>query len=128
MDRYYQNKSKKNDKSEVKEEKKETPHVSFSNKAKTKDANLSPKDLALDHPPEKAGQIAKMHPGEVLVFSQFLLHRTHGHLGDHTRWTIQIRYSDASDADFADFGAPLGDNTTILRRQDLRNAMKHLRD
>jgi hypothetical protein len=95
-----------------------------SEQAEAKQANLSPKDIALDYPPEARGQIAKMHQGEILAFSQFLLHRTHGHLGKHTRWTVQIRYSDASEADFADFGAPLGDNTTILRRNDLRAAMK----
>lgn len=91
--------------------------------AAAKDANLSPKDLALDHPPEVPGQIIEMQPGEILAFSQFLLHRTHVHLGNHTRWTVQIRYSDASDADFASFGAPLGDNTTILRMNDLCTAM-----
>ena len=91
-----------------------------------KDANLSPKDLAIDHPPEEAGKIAEMDSGNILVFSQFLLHRSHGHLGNHTRWTVQIRYSDAFDKDFANFGAPLGDNTTILRRNDIRNAMKQM--
>lgn len=92
--------------------------------AEAKDANLSPKDIALDHPPQQPGQIATMMRGEMLAFSQFLLHRSHGHKGSHTRWTAQIRYSDASDGDFAGFGAPLGDNTTILKRQDLRTAMR----
>lgn len=92
--------------------------------AKTKGANLSPKDIALDLPPDEPGQIANMAPGEMLVFSQFLLHRSHGHQGHHTRWTAQIRYSDASDPDFTSFGAPLGDNTTILLRDDLRTALR----
>lgn len=92
--------------------------------AAAKGANLGPKDIALDRPPEAPGEIAEMVPGEMLAFSQFMLHRSHGHRGSHTRWTAQIRYSDASDADFAGFGAPLGDNTTILQRDDLRTALR----
>lgn len=98
-------------------------HVA-TDQAAGKDSNLSPKDLALNHPPKEPGKIAKMHPGDILVFSQFLLHRSHGHIGPHTRWTVQIRYSDACDKDFIKFSAPMGDNTTILHRNDLLSAMK----
>jgi hypothetical protein len=92
--------------------------------AEAKAANLSPKDIVLDKPPDVPGRIAEMSAGEMMVFSQFLLHRSHGHHGTHTRWTAQIRYSDASDQGFADLRVPMGDNTTIFKRQDVRSTFR----
>jgi len=87
--------------------------------ALAKSAQLSPRDLRLQREPETTGEILDVGLGDVVLFSQFLLHRSTPNRSQRCRWTVQLRYSDLLDPAFRGAGYPLGDMTTILRTQYL---------
>jgi len=91
--------------------------------ARSKSGHLSPNDLVLENAPENDGSPVQLEYGEGVVFSQFLLHRSLEHIGPHTRWTVQIRVSDAQDESYREFGCPMGDTTTILQHDALRSKL-----
>ena len=92
--------------------------------AKQKTSHISPNDIVLSSEPSQTATPMELNYGEAVVFSQFLLHRSLEHTGHHTRWTVQIRHSDATDAFFREHGCPMGDTTTILKQETLLNALK----
>lgn len=87
--------------------------------ALTKSAQLSPRDLRLQREPETTGEILAVDVGDVVLFSQFLLHRSTPNRSQRCRWTVQLRYSDLLEPSFRGAGFPLGDMTTILRTRYL---------
>lgn len=91
--------------------------------ASAKTGQLSPNDLALAEEPKDPRQAVELDYGDGIVFSQFLLHRSLEHSGPHTRWTIQVRISDALEDHYREFGCPMGDTTTILRHDELRSKL-----
>jgi len=91
--------------------------------AKAKSGHLSPNDLVLEEEPRSGAVAVELDYGDGIVFSQFLLHRSLEHAGAHTRWTVQVRISDALDEDYREFGCPMGDTTTILQHGALRTKL-----
>jgi len=80
-----------------------------------KTAQLSPNDVRLARDPDTPGEVLEVERGDVVVFSQLLLHRSLPNRSTRPRWTVQLRYSDLADAHFRQSGYPFGDATTILR-------------
>ncbi len=76
--------------------------------------SLSPKDVYLEEDPKGSGTVIDADFGDIVVFSQLLLHRSAPNLGKLTRWTIQVRHCDLSEAKFRAAGYPLGDYTNIF--------------
>lgn len=91
------------------------PFVANSPEAKSKSAQLSPKDVRLVREPAGAGEMVEVERGDIVVFSQFLLHRSLPNRSQRPRWTIQLRYSDLEEEYFRESGYPFGDMTTIFR-------------
>lgn len=91
--------------------------------AKMKTGHLSPNDLELAQEPTEQKQAVELEYGDGIVFSQFLLHRSLEHASPHTRWTVQVRVSDALETHYREFGCPMGDTTTILQHDDLRSKL-----
>lgn len=89
--------------------------------AVTKTAQLSPRDLRLRQEPRDPGEIIAADVGDLVLFSQFLLHRSTPNRAQRCRWTVQLRYSDLLDPVFRQAGYPLGDMTTILHTRYLDN-------
>ncbi|NKB20130.1 MAG: hypothetical protein GKS01_06235 [Alphaproteobacteria bacterium] len=83
-------------------------------KALARDTVLSPSDARLIEEPETAGVTITAKPGDLVLFSQFLLHRSTPNRSRQTRWTVQIRHADAFDQNFIDAGYPCGDATNIF--------------
>jgi hypothetical protein len=72
------------------------------------------RDLVLDPMPDGAGEILiEAEPGDVVVFSQRSLHRSHPNRSDRIRWTCQIRLADLAEREFIDDNFPMGDRTNI---------------
>lgn len=90
------------------------PYRITSASAEAKTSHMSPKDIELLAPPG-SGQLARLERGDMLVFSQFLLHRTYPHAAGDVRWTVQVRHSDLSDNLFRKHGCPFGDTATVQR-------------
>ena len=91
---------------------------------KEKTSNVAPKEIRLVAPPTENIQAVELDRGDLIVFSQFLLHRSLNHLGSRVRWTIQVRHSDASDPTFLRHGSPMGDTNTIFRNPELLAELK----
>lgn len=88
--------------------------VTSSNAAKRK-TNMSPKDIVLVDDIDTSDEIViNSNRGDVVVFSQYLLHRSRKNSSQICRWTIQLRYSDLSEEGFIEAGLPIADRTTIL--------------
>jgi ectoine hydroxylase-related dioxygenase (phytanoyl-CoA dioxygenase family) len=81
--------------------------------------SLSPKDLYLMEDPKEAGPVVDVDFGDMVVFSQFLLHRSTANLAKKVRWTIQVRHSDLAEDAFISAGYPLGDRTNLYHTQYL---------
>lgn len=91
------------------------PFIITSSGAHDKTAQLSPSDIKLVSNPPDPGMVVEADIGDVVVFSQFLLHRSLPNHSSRPRWSVQIRYSDLADSHFRNAGYPFGDTTTILR-------------
>lgn len=79
-----------------------------------KNAALSPADLALEREPG-GGIEVEAEAGDIVVFSQLLLHRSTPNRSRCIRWTVQARFADLDEAGFRAAGFPMGDATTIFR-------------
>ena len=76
---------------------------------------MSPKDIRLIEEPKIAGEIIEAEFGDLVVFSQYLLHRSMPNFGANNRWTIQIRHSDFHDYEYKNAMYPMGDNSNIFK-------------
>ena len=88
------------------------------------DKSMSPKDLVLIEEPAERGTIIEAESGDLVVFSQFLMHRSVPNRSDLVRWTAQIRYSDLAEPVFASAGYPFGDRTNLFNNPYLTRAEK----
>lgn len=91
------------------------PYRLTSDDARRKNAQLSPSDVRLNNEPDTVGPIANVRKGDLVVFSQFLIHRSTPNRSALCRWTVQLRYSDLLEPEFRSAGYPFGDMTTISR-------------
>lgn len=85
-----------------------------SQKLLQKNTVMSPSDIFLVEEPKEPGLAIEANPGDVVVFSQMLLHRSIPNFSDTVRWAIQIRYSDVMDQAFYESDYPFGDVTNIF--------------
>lgn len=74
---------------------------------------LSPADIHLVDEPSEPGLMIEAALGDLVLFSQFLLHRSTPNRSRGTRWTVQVRHADAFEQPFIDAGYPCGDATNI---------------
>jgi ectoine hydroxylase-related dioxygenase (phytanoyl-CoA dioxygenase family) len=81
---------------------------------------LSPNDVRLKQEPS-AGQLLAVERGDLVVFSQFLLHRSTPNSSSSPRWTAQLRFSDLMDPAFRAAEFPFGDATNIYHTSYLGN-------
>lgn len=86
-----------------------------SNKKLDVNSIMSPKDIRLKDTPSKDIVHVNAKPGDLVVFSQLLLHRSTPNYCDKIRWAIQLRYSDAMNEQFYDDNYPFGDSTNIFQ-------------
>jgi ectoine hydroxylase-related dioxygenase (phytanoyl-CoA dioxygenase family) len=82
--------------------------------------SMSPSDIRLDEEPEKSELLVIAEPGDLVIFSQFLLHRSTPNRSNNIRWVAQIRHSDLADQEFRDAGYPFGDITNIFETNHLK--------
>jgi ectoine hydroxylase-related dioxygenase (phytanoyl-CoA dioxygenase family) len=81
---------------------------------------LGASHLALvDEPEQKSGTVIEAQANDIVVFSQFIMHRSVPNHSDAVRWTIQIRHSDLGEAKFAQAGYPFGEETTLFHNRYL---------
>ena len=76
--------------------------------------NPSPKDIELLKEPKDESIIVEANPGDIVVLSQLLLHRSIPNHSDKIRWTLQCRYSDFAHKEFIEDKYPMGDKTNIF--------------
>jgi hypothetical protein len=81
--------------------------------------SMSPKDIKLVKEPIARSKLIEAEPGDIVVFSQFLLHRSTPNSSELTRWAAQVRHSDLAEADFQKAGFPFGDVTNIFHNDYL---------
>jgi len=81
--------------------------------------SMSPRDIRLDVEPTEATKLIDAEPGDIVMFSQFLLHRSTPNHSNQIRWVSQVRHSDLAEADFQDAGFPFGDYTNIFQHDYL---------
>jgi ectoine hydroxylase-related dioxygenase (phytanoyl-CoA dioxygenase family) len=81
--------------------------------------SMSPRDIRLNAEPTDATKLIEANPGDIVVFSQFLLHRSTPNHSNQIRWVSQVRHSDLADVDFQEAGFPLGDYTNIFQHDYL---------
>lgn len=94
--------------------------TNFQLKDEKQKKSLSPKDLfLLENPSEKDAVAIEAEPGDIIVFSQLLLHASLPNRGNGARWTVQVRHADFSEQNFIAAGYPMGDNTNILENNYL---------
>lgn len=79
-----------------------------------KKKNMSPKDINLKKDPLLKSKLILASPGDLVIFSQFLLHRSTKNFSNKIRWVAQVRHSDISEKYFKDAGYPFGDKTNIF--------------
>ena len=80
----------------------------------SKQKYMSPKDIKLKKSPKLKSKLLKAKPGDVVIFSQLLLHRSSKNYSNKIRWVAQVRHSDLCEKNFKDAGYPFGDNTNIF--------------
>ena len=78
---------------------------------------LSPKDVKLKENPIDGIIQIEANPGDLVVFSQLLLHRSTPNRSDKTRWAVQLRYADAMSKHFYENNYPFGDSTNIYQTE-----------
>lgn len=81
--------------------------------APQKNRVMSPQDIRLVEEPAGPGVFIEAEPGDVVVFSQLLLHRSTPNRSNMARWTVQVRHTDI-DPGFIAAGCPLGDRANIF--------------
>jgi hypothetical protein len=82
--------------------------------------SLSPKDVYLQVDPDPSGALdIEAEPGDVVVFSQLLIHASLPNRGDAVRWTVQVRHADLAEPGFIAAGYPMGENTNIIHNDYL---------
>ena len=81
---------------------------------------MSPSDIRLDSSPTDAPTLIEADPGDIIVFSQFLLHRSTANHSDQVRWVSQVRHSDFAEVDFRNAGFPFGDSENIFENRYLK--------
>lgn len=82
--------------------------------------SLSPKDVHLRVEPDPATALdIEALPGDIVVFSQLLLHASLPNRGAEARWTLQVRHADLSEPGFIAAGYPMGDRTNIIHHDYL---------
>ena len=86
--------------------------------------NMSPKDINLKKNPEMNTKLINAIPGDLVIFSQFLLHRSTKNYSNKIRWVAQVRHSDISEKAFKDAGYPFGDKTNIFFNNYLKKNKK----
>ena len=64
-------------------------------------------------------------PGDLIIFSQFLLHKSTRNFSDKIRWVAQVRHSDLSEKKFKNAGYPFGDRENIFFNNYLKNIKKN---
>jgi len=79
-----------------------------------KGRSMSPKDIFLIDEPFEDSIFVEAMPGDLVVFSQLLLHRSSPNCSDRIRWTIQLRYADFSEPRFIENNYPMGDSSNIF--------------
>ena len=79
------------------------------------DASLAPSETALNDDPTESGITIEAKPGDLMIYSQFLLHRQSPNRSGHMHWSVQIRHADGFDDDFIEAGHPCGDETNIFQ-------------
>ncbi len=79
---------------------------------------MSPKHIYLIDDPDKEPDIKTVFidakPGDLVVFSQLLLHRSTPNLSNKIRWSAQLRYADYSEQRFINNKYPMGNTTNIF--------------
>jgi len=80
---------------------------------------MGPRDLELLHEPDRPGIVIEAERGDLVVFSQFIMHRSVSNQGKHVRWTAQIRHADLAEPEFVAAGYPWGDVTNFYHVQYL---------
>ena len=82
--------------------------------------SLSPKDVHLRVIPDPAMALdIEAMPGDIVVFSQLLLHSSLPNRGAEARWTLQVRHADLAEPGFMAAGYPMGDRTNIVHHDYL---------
>jgi ectoine hydroxylase-related dioxygenase (phytanoyl-CoA dioxygenase family) len=71
---------------------------------------MSPQDLRLRDEVQGDSIIIDANLGDLVVFSQKLLHRSTPNFNKKIRYTVQLRYSDCMDEKFIEAACPMGDN------------------
>lgn len=82
--------------------------------------SMAPSDIKLTEEPKGTGKVVEANPGDIVVFSQFILHRSVPNRSRHMRWTVQIRHADLGDESFRRAGYPFGDATNIFHTDYLK--------
>ena len=76
--------------------------------------NLAPKDVVLANEIDTLDEVTlNTERGDIVAFSQYLLHRSRSNNSNSCRWTIQLRYSDLLEPGFIESGLPMGDREII---------------
>lgn len=87
--------------------------------------SMSPRDLHLNQEPKAPTVLIEAVPGDIVVFSQFLLHRSTPNCSNQVRWVSQLRHSDLAEAAFRQAGYPFGDYTNIFQNDYLQMGIEN---
>lgn len=82
--------------------------------------SMSPSDIRLDEEPSDLAKLIEAEPGDIVVLSQLLLHRSTPNFSEQTRWAAQVRHSDLAEFEFQEAGFPFGDSTNIFHNDYLK--------
>jgi phytanoyl-CoA hydroxylase len=82
--------------------------------------SMSPSDIKLVQEPLGEAKLIEAEPGDVVVFSQFILHRSTPNNPDQVRWAAQVRHSDLAEVEFQEAGFPFGDCQNIFHNDYLK--------
>jgi Phytanoyl-CoA dioxygenase (PhyH) len=83
---------------------------------------MGPTDLRLIREPRQPGDVIEADRGDLVVFSQFIMHRSVANQADRVRWTAQVRHTDLAESEFVAAGYPLGDATNVYHTRYLPQA------
>lgn len=81
---------------------------------------LSTRDVVITEQPQTPPTTIETEFGDIVVFSQMLLHRSLSNRSDAIRWTVQIRHTDFQEPYFRRAGFPMGDMMTLDRTTYLK--------
>ncbi|MDX2074207.1 MAG: phytanoyl-CoA dioxygenase family protein [Alphaproteobacteria bacterium] len=74
---------------------------------------LTTRDIVITEQPQTPPVTLETEFGDLVVFSQMLLHKSLSNRSDNVRWTVQIRHSDFMEPYFRHAAFPMGDLTTL---------------